>query len=75
MKPVNEKVKEFLGKNRLPLDPEELEFFERDLVRLLKEQDRDTRHACAEAVISLPEKCEAPQEIVLFLQMMRMRPA
>jgi hypothetical protein len=24
-------------------------------VRLLKEQDRDTRHACAEAVIQLPE--------------------
>jgi hypothetical protein len=26
----------------------------RSLAKLLKEQDRDTRHACAEAVLSIP---------------------
>jgi hypothetical protein len=30
------------------------------IVKLLKEQDRDTRHACAEAVSGLHEVCETP---------------
>lgn len=60
MKTAKEKVKEFVASNRLGMDPEEMEFFERDLVKLLKEQDRDTRHACAEVVINLPEVCETP---------------
>lgn len=45
MKTVKEKAKEFCSVNGLP------KWVDDKLELLLKEQDRDTRHACAEAVL------------------------
>lgn len=63
MKTVEEKVIHFLHTNCAALasltfsDSQELQY---SLTRLLKEQDRDTRHACAEAVILLDGEMNGP---------------
>lgn len=50
MKTLDEKAKETCRKLKLPENS--LSF---SVIRLaLKEQDRDTRHACAEAVLAIP---------------------
>ncbi len=47
MKPVREKAEDWLKKNGMIYSTEAVS----SLALLLREQDRDTRHACAEAVI------------------------
>ena len=53
---VREKAENWLENMNLSMDDRTFE----KLVILLKEQDRDTRHACAEAVLSCREVCETP---------------
>lgn len=48
VKTAKEKIEEFCKENGLSVTS--IEF---SLLRLLKEQDRDTRHACAEAIMTL----------------------
>ena len=48
MKTVKEKIRTFCDENGL-----EVTAFEFSLLRLIKEQDRDTRHACADKLIAL----------------------
>ena len=48
MKTAEQKVNEFLKRHVRSFTNKQ----ERELIILLKEQDRDTRHACAEAVIN-----------------------
>lgn len=52
MKTAKEKAREWLQSNIMdnPATAIDVDFLERQLEVLLKEQDRDTRHACAEAV-------------------------
>ena len=55
MKTIDQKVDGIIGK--FPLGVIHYSQVLREVLRVaLKEQDRDTRHACAEAVMTLPEK-------------------
>ena len=56
MKTAEEKAKEFIVKFGGYLRVEVVH----ELTKLIKEQDRDTRHACAEAVISLDGYMNGP---------------
>lgn len=60
MKTAREKVKEFMGRWSLGMDAEEQAVFAECMVILLKEQDRDTRSTCAEAIMQCREVCETP---------------
>lgn len=60
MKTAKEKAKLFLSNPEWKLLPVDKIEMERALILLLKEQDRDTRHACAEAVLQCREVCETP---------------
>lgn len=54
---VKEKAREFCSVNGLPAD------LEKALCLLLKEQDRDTRHACAEAIVAImPEHLDISED-------------
>lgn len=54
MKTVEEKASDWVLKNIILSENCDTEYrdVEKALVALLKEQDRDTRHACAEAVLN-----------------------
>jgi hypothetical protein len=55
MKSVDEKVNDFLIANIGTWNTKQ----ERALKRLLLDQDRDTRHACAEAVLQMDEPLDS----------------
>ena len=53
MKTAEEKAEQWLFENMLGFEPRFYQDEIESLTMLLKEQDRDTRHACAEAVNSI----------------------
>lgn len=59
MKTAEDKAKVFASMDEFKVLPQPEQFIAA-LARLLKEQDRDTRHACAEAVIAVEAAYEAP---------------
>lgn len=59
-KTVKEKALEFLNCDEWKISKANKVKMEKALILLLKEQDRDTRHACADAVLSVAEVCETP---------------
>jgi len=56
MKTAEEKAENWLFNNMPGFDVRDNDDDIKSLVILLKEQDRDTRHACAEAVASLSDE-------------------
>ncbi len=54
MKAAREKAEKWLFDNMPGYDPKYDEGGTLSLILLLKEQDRDTRHACAEAIVECP---------------------
>lgn len=68
MKTAAEKAFNFLHRNNaiiFPLPMAQQEELNASLILLLKEQDRDTRHACAEAVLTL-EGCTTASDNAIY---------
>lgn len=66
MKTTKEKIEEFLNDKDwkiLPIDKIEMT---RALVLLLKEQDRDTRHACVEELLKLKRYGGSDEPLVIL---------
>lgn len=69
MKTAAEKVFNFMHRNHstviYPLSATQQEELNASLILLLKEQDRDTRHACAEAVLTI-EGCTTASDNAIY---------
>jgi len=69
MKTAEQKAEEFIKTLSITkgvrLDARDADKIKQQIVLLLKYQDRDTRHACAEAVISLA-RCSTANENAIY---------
>lgn len=59
---INKELEKFKEKMKLGFNP--IEAFSAFLPRILKEQDRDTRHACAQAVLKSENLSDASEECI-----------